>query len=111
MLTEKTLNMILGCNFPILLCGKDSVKHLEFLGFDVFRDLVDHSYDDIADPMERLISAINLNRKLLVDQEWSQQQWIANKERFIKNAKHAKQGMYDVVKDRVLRKFKSVFTD
>lgn len=111
MLTEKTLNMILGCNFPILLCGKDSIKHLESLGFDVFRDVVDQSYDDIADPMERLRSAVDLNRRLLVDQEWAQQQWIANKERFIKNIEHAKQGMYDVVREKVLKKFQDVIAN
>lgn len=111
MLTEKTLNMILGCNFPILLCGRDSVKHLESLGFDVFRDIVNHDYDSVDDPMQRLRLAVDLNKRLLVDQEWAQQQWIANKERFIKNAEHAKQGMYEVVRERVLKKFKSVFTN
>lgn len=111
MLTEKTLNMILGCNFPILLCGRDSVKHLESLGFDVFRDIVDHDYDSVDDPMQRLRLAVDLNKDLLTGQTLTQEKWLANKQRFVKNVEHAKQGMYDVIRERVLKKFQSIIAN
>lgn len=108
MLTEKTLNMILGCNFPILLCGQGSVEHLESLGFDVFRDIVDHSYDNIQDPMARLTSAVDLNIKLLTDKQWATSQWTRSIDRFEKNVKHSKQGMYDLIKNRAVEQFKKI---
>lgn len=108
MFTEKTLNMILGCNFPILLCGQNSVAHLESMGFDVFRDIVDHSYDNIQDPMARLTSAVDLNIKLLTDKQWATSQWARSIDRFEKNVKHSKQGMYDLIRNRAVEQFKKI---
>jgi hypothetical protein len=48
LLTEKTLNSIYGCNFPILITGAGAVAHLRKIGFDMFDDIVDHSYDLIS---------------------------------------------------------------
>jgi hypothetical protein len=47
LLTEKTLNSIYGCSFPILLCSQGTVAFLRSMGMDMFDDVIDHSYDSI----------------------------------------------------------------
>ena len=53
-LTEKTLRPI-ACGVPFLLCGtQGSLEYLRSYGFRTFGDIIDESYDDIADPQQRL---------------------------------------------------------
>lgn len=106
MITEKTLHSILGCNFPIILGSPGIVDHLESLGFDVFRDIVNHSYDSIECPLERTITAIEQNRRLLTDNQFVKQLWILNKKRLLDNLEHCHVKMYDIVRKRVLKNFK-----
>ena len=47
------------------------------MGFDVFDDLVDHSYENLADPMDRCYSAIERNLALLQDHD-RVAQFVAN---------------------------------
>ena len=65
-ITEKTMKFINCRQIPIFLSTKGYVGHLRSLGFDVFDDFVDHSYDTeenqdlrikmIVDELERLIN-------------------------------------------------------
>jgi hypothetical protein len=87
MLTEKTAHSFFGCNFPILLSGSGAVQHLRDIGFDMFDDVVDHSYDQIANPFDRIITAIESNRQLLTDGDYAKQRWIESKDRFENNIK------------------------
>ena len=93
-LTEKTLNSIYGCSFPIVLCGQGCVQLLRDMGMDVFDDVIDHSYDLIADPAERLYKAITDNQDLLSDPTRAKALWVANKQRFEKNVDFAKTRLY-----------------
>lgn len=63
MITEKFLNSVYGCNFPILLSGAGAVAHLREVGFDMFDDIIDHSYDSMPDPFDRIINAVERNKK------------------------------------------------
>jgi len=90
MLTEKTLNSIYGCNFPIFLGGIGIVAHLRDLGLDVFDDIVDHSYDQIINPIDRIIAAVEYNHQLLTDIIYTKEQWIKAKDRFLSNVEVAK---------------------
>jgi hypothetical protein len=85
LVTEKTANSILGCCFPIWIGSKGTVEFFRNIGLDVFDDIVDHSYDLIENPIERLISAIELNHKLLTDDKQTKNLWIENKDRFLRN--------------------------
>jgi hypothetical protein len=87
MLTEKTAHSFFGCNFPILLSGCGAVQHLRDIGFDMFDDVVDHSYDQIANPFDRIITAIESNQRLLLDGAYAKQCWAAAKHRFENNIK------------------------
>lgn len=85
MITEKTLNSVFACNFPIFLCGQGMVAHLRELGFDVFDDIVNHDYDHVANPLDRLLMAVDHNQHLLTDPEHVKQAWKQCVPRFKKN--------------------------
>lgn len=104
LLTEKTLNSIYGCNFPILLCGCGSVALLREIGFDMFDDIIDHSYDIIENPVDRMHCAISDNLSLLTDNTTTKQLWIENKHRFLNNVDIAKTTMYEFFSKRAIDK-------
>jgi len=85
MLTEKTAHAFYGCNFPIILNGCGAVAHLRELGLDVFDDIVDHGYDLISNPFDRVVAAIEYNRRLLVDTDYVKQSWKTHRPRFERN--------------------------
>ena len=85
LLTEKTRHAFVACNFPIFLFGQYGVAHLRDIGFDVFDDIINHSYDTIANPFDRITSAIDSNQHLLTDGNLVKQLWLDNRDRFIHN--------------------------
>jgi hypothetical protein len=62
--TEKTFHALIAEQIPIIIGYKGIVEHCRQMGFDMFDDLVDHSYDTIPGP-ERIHAAIELNRDLI----------------------------------------------
>jgi len=65
--TEKTLMAMYGGTFPIWVGGWNLAKHAQDLGFDVFDDIIDHSYQTLDDPWDRCYYAIKHNLELLKD--------------------------------------------
>ena len=63
-ITEKTLFAFLAQQIPIVIGYQGIVDDCESLGFDMFRDIVDTSYDQQTD-MNRWRNALDFNRKLL----------------------------------------------
>jgi len=100
LITEKTANSILGCNFPIWISSKGTVSFLRDTGLDVFDDIINHSYDDIENPVDRLEAAIELNRELLVDNSKVKKLWNDNKNRFLRNVEFLKYGLVEFYTER-----------
>jgi hypothetical protein len=94
-LTEKTLNSIYGCCFPILLCSAGSVDFLRSMGMDMFDDVVDHSYDSVEDPTDRLYKAVTDNLELLTNNQKTKELWQTHQQRFANNVVFAKTTMYN----------------
>lgn len=90
LLTEKTMNSIYGCNFPIMIAGAGAVAHLREIGFDLFDDLIDHSYDHIENPFDRIVHAVDQNLNMLTNADLAKQCWIQCRDRFVKNIEVAK---------------------
>lgn len=83
---EKEIQNIYAQNFPIYIGPLGTAKIMkDFYGFDIFEDIIDHSYDSIKDPQTRLTSAIDKNIHLLKDTVDLNTLWLKNKERFEKN--------------------------
>jgi hypothetical protein len=92
-LTEKTLRPI-ACGHPFMILGTPGIlKYLRRYGFKTFSPLIDESYDDIQDPVERMQAIIGVMKhiinmstadKLLL---YQQMQAISkyNKDRFFSN--------------------------
>ena len=63
--TEKTLMAIYGGTIPIWVGGWRIPDYMRSIGFDVFDDIVDHSYQNLPDPEQRCREAVNRNIHLL----------------------------------------------
>lgn len=85
LVSEKFANCVYGFNFFIALASPGYVEHLRQLGFDVFDDVIDHSYDQILNPYDRLEAAIESNLKILQDKQFAIEQWTNCKSRMQSN--------------------------
>jgi hypothetical protein len=65
-ITEKTVFAWLAFQVPIIVGYPGIVSHARNLGFDMFDDVVDHSYDSLPNH-EREQAAIELNHDILVN--------------------------------------------
>lgn len=108
MCTEKFLNSVYGCNFPIILNGAGVVNHLENIGFDMFRDVVNHDYDKISNPLSRLQTAFESNIRLLTDEDFAKQHWFNNQDRLVANARFAQNRMYEIIWNRITDRFMQI---
>lgn len=64
-ITEKTLMAIWAGTIPIWVGGWCCADTMRDFGFDVFDDIVDHSYQNLPDPKDRAEQAVIKNQKLL----------------------------------------------
>jgi hypothetical protein len=95
---EKQLQWVYGRNFLIYLGSPRSIQWLRKWGFDVFDDVVNHDYDLIEDPSERMIRAIDDNIHLLDGSTDLDQLWKDREERFNQNC---------LVADNIQEKFEN----
>ena len=64
LVTEKTIMAFMGGTIPIWFGGWKNAKAFSKLGFDVFEDIVDHSYETLEDPSERCTQSLERNLHL-----------------------------------------------
>jgi len=83
--SEKEMQAIYACNFVIFISTAGTVEHLRNLGFDVFDDVVNHSYDSVVEPHLRLIKAIDDNQHLLDGSTDLDSLWKPRYQRFVDN--------------------------
>jgi len=72
-------------------CIPDSMRRL---GFDVFDDIVDHSYERMADPWDRAYYAVERNLKLLSDPDLSKDFVSVNHARLQHNVDLVEQNVF-----------------
>ena len=84
-ITEKTLMAMWGGTIPIWVGGWRIADWLRAQGFDTFDDLVDHSYQSLPDPAERVRCAVANNLAVLNNFERTQQFVADNQTRFEHN--------------------------
>ena len=83
--TEKTIMAMYGGTIPIWVGGWRLPDYLKTMGFDVFDDLVDHSYQNMPDAMDRCYFAIERNLDVLRDFDRVKEFIIHNQSRFEHN--------------------------
>ena len=101
-MTEKFINSVYGMNLPIILGQLGIVEYCRNLGFDMFDDVVDNSYDVISRPIERLTAAIDRNRKLLEVRDFAIAAWHRCQPRLQANYELARYRLHDQVYNRVM---------
>jgi len=62
--TEKTIKAVAMRQIPIFNTVQYHVRLLRALGLDLFDDIIDHSYDEIADPVQRIQAVADQIEKL-----------------------------------------------
>ena len=72
-------------NIPIWVGGYGHPTFFREMGFDVFDDLVDHSYEMLDDPVERIDQAILRNKNLLENKDLLAAYFNKNRDRFEAN--------------------------
>lgn len=110
-ISEKFLNSIYGYNFPILIAVPGAVQFLRDLGFDMFDDIIDHSYDQIDDNLKRIHVAIDRNRHLITNKENLIDHWKKSIPRFAKNLDFARNTMPSVIHHSVIASFTKCIGD
>lgn len=80
--TEKTWKPIYSQQLFLSINAPGSIKKLEQFGFDVFKDLIDHSYDEETDLVKRVDSCVKemarLNEDILDIYHYTAQRRAAN---------------------------------
>jgi hypothetical protein len=84
-ITEKTIMAIYGGTIPIWVGGWRIADYMRSQGFDVFDDIVNHSYQNLADPWDRCYFAVVNNLHLLKDFDTMQKFISANQHRLERN--------------------------
>ena len=92
--TEKTIMALLGGTLPIWVGGWRIAGYMQSLGFDVFNDVIDHSYQDLADPWDRCYHAVARNLILLQDPDQAQTFFQNNQHRFQHNLDLVRQNVF-----------------
>jgi len=70
-ITEKTITAVYSGHFIIWSGMYKAAELAKKLGLDTFDDIIDHSYQYIEHPGQRVVESIRLNLKLLSDIEYS----------------------------------------
>lgn len=83
--TEKTFRSILGLNFPIWIGGHHQANEWKKLGFDIFSDVIDHSYQYYPTLIERSYYAFRLNQHILLNLDQAQDLRIRYWDRLLNN--------------------------
>jgi hypothetical protein len=87
-ITEKTMFAFEAGTVPIWIGGVSTPRAMKNLGFDIFEDIVDHSYQHMHTNELRMSKAIELNIDLLTDVEKLQDFFVGNQTRFEQNRAH-----------------------
>ena len=96
-MTEKTMKPFIWGQVPVFLAHQHSLKFLRDWGFDLFEDIVDHSYDCDPDSSgRRVVLAIDQLEKIckMPIEHW-QQYKIDNMDRFKHNDEMARKVMHE----------------
>lgn len=85
-ITEKSFRPFYFYQFPIFVASHHHVKHLkEIYGFDMFEDIINHSYDDLVNHRDRFFEIIKEIKRLNEDKERIKEFYKNNYDRFEKN--------------------------
>lgn len=104
-LTEKYLMALYGCCFPIFCGGYRVADTLIRLGFDVFSDIIDHSYQYELHPGNRILQALELNKSILQSSKIQKKDYI---KRHTNNIKLIREDLPTFIKQFNISKYQHI---
>lgn len=91
-ITEKSIKPFAWGQVPLFNTIYDNIKYVRELGFDLFDDIIDHSYDMIEDSIERIDAIIGQLENICAEPiEYWQQYKTKNIHRFMRNREIAQE--------------------
>jgi len=85
--SEKTIFALEAQTIPLWFGGYGQAAWMQSAGFDVFEDIIDHSYQWHPNAQQRMDLAIDLNIEILCDQDRLSEFYAQNLQRFEHNRK------------------------
>ena len=95
--TEKTIYAIMGMTMPIWVGAVGAAHQWKLHGFDIFEDVIDHSYQWEQDDMRRYWMALYLNQDILSSLDHAREKRISMHERLAANLCLLQQGQLEKV--------------
>jgi len=92
--TEKTIMALYGGTLPIWVGGWGIPQSMRDLGFDVFDDIIDHSYEHMPDPYDRVYFAVEKNLHLLTDVSVAKKFIQDNQDRLLHNVELLRRNVF-----------------
>jgi len=88
MFTEKTAFAMVGLTFPLWVGGYKQAQEFERFGFNVFHNVIDHSYQFEENFVDRCFVAIRDNLQILTNFEYAHKCWNENLDALQCNQQH-----------------------
>ena len=86
--TEKSLKPFYYFQYPIFVAPQGHVSYLKnTYGFDIFDDIIDHSYDSESDSLTRMLMIHNEIKKIFKNEKFYKKKYKELKNRLINNHK------------------------
>ena len=101
--TEKTLYSMIGLTFPIWIGGYRQADLWEQHGFDIFNDVINHSYQYRDTLLERCFYAIHDNLQILTDLNYALDKKQQNLARLQHNQKLIKLNTQDICNNSLMK--------
>lgn len=83
--TEKTLYAVMALTFPIWIGGTGHADYFKSMGFDVFDDIIDHSYQHCPSLIRRCYHAMADNLSIISNLEYAQHMRLKHMDRLLAN--------------------------
>lgn len=109
-ITEKTTKMFLGKRVFVMFAPMHTLKFLKHLGFKTFDGIIDESYDNCNDTVQRFQKAFDQVEHLAtLDPVWVLEQTLAIREHnfnyLYRYRKHTKNKMHQMILDKIPAQF------
>jgi hypothetical protein len=79
LISEKSMKPFAYGQIPLFLCFDGQVQHVRNMGFDLFDDVIDHSYDTEPNPFKRISLVIDQLQQICENWTWEQMQQFKSK--------------------------------
>jgi hypothetical protein len=105
--TEKFSHSVFGYNLPIIISSPGYIEFMKIAGFDMFDDVINHSYDQELDKTARIYTAVTDNMELITNNK-PKTLFDKHKSRFDENCNHLKNKLPLFYSNRFWNKLKEI---